>query len=126
MKVEFSFQHVDVSDALISHCQERARKLVRFELKPMDVRFTFSMQRHERIVEVRVNEGRRLFRARSVANDFYRAVEMTLNKLLRQLSKDKSRIKNHKNPDGSALGRLDLLNETQESDVDSLPVLKTG
>ena len=111
MKIEFAFKHVDISQALIEHCRERMEKLSRFEIKPMSVHFTFSMERHERVVEIRVDEGRRKFKAQSTADDFYRAVEMSVNKLRRQLTKDKSRVKAHKNPEMSALGKLARLEE---------------
>jgi ribosomal subunit interface protein len=95
-------------------------KLARFEIKPMDVRFVFSMERHERIVEVQVDEGRRKFKAHASAADFYRAVEMTLNRLSRQLSKDKSRVKAHKNQENSAYGKLSRIGDELEPIVDAV------
>ena len=126
MKIEFVFKHVDPSEALVEHCRERMEKLEKFELKPMDVRFTFSMQRHDRIVEVQVDEGRRKFKAQGVSDDFYRAVEMTVNKLWRQLSKDKSRIKGHRNPENSTTGKLARLNEELEPNYAQAPLRKAG
>lgn len=114
MKVEFTFKHVDVSDALMEYARERLEKIVKFELKPMDVHFTVSMQRHECIIDVSVFEGRRKFKAEAVSDDFYRSVEMCINKLWRQLSKDKRRLKGHKSPERSAEGELSRLNEQLE------------
>ena len=117
MRLEFSFIHVDQSEALINYASERMEKLTRFELKPMDVHFTVSMESdHECRIEVFVLEGRRKFKAEAVSDDFYRSVEMCVNKLSRQLSKDKGRVKHHKNADRSSYGKLARLNEQLEID----------
>ncbi|MEK7355249.1 MAG: ribosome-associated translation inhibitor RaiA [Bdellovibrionota bacterium] len=114
MKVDFTFKHVDVSDSLMEYARERLAKLEKFELKPMDVHFTISMQKHECIIDVSMIEGRRKFKAEAISDDFYRSVEMVINKLWRQLSKDKRRLKHHKSPERSAEGELSRLNEQLE------------
>lgn len=127
MKVDFTFKHVDSSEALMQYAQERLEKIEKFELKPMDVKFTVSKQDHECIVEVSVLEGRRKFRAEGSSDDFYRSVEMVVNKLTRQLSKDKSRVKNHKNPERSVYGKIARLNDQLEPDyIAERPLRKVG
>lgn len=117
MKVEFKFLHVDQSEALIDYAAERMEKLTRYELKPMDVTFTVSMEStHECRIEVLALEGRRKFKAEAVSDDFYRSVEMVVNKLSRQLQKDKGRVKHHKNADKSSYGKIARLNEELEMD----------
>ena len=37
----------------MEYARERLEKIEKFELKPMDVHFTISMQRHECIIDVR-------------------------------------------------------------------------
>ena len=114
MKVDFTFKHVDISDSLMQYATERLEKLEKFELKPMDVHFTVSMLKHECIVEVSVLEGRRKFKAEGNSDDFYRSVEMCINKLWRQMSKDKRRLKGHKSPERSSTGELSRMNEQLE------------
>ncbi len=112
MKVDFNFKHVDHSEALVEYASERTEKLTRFELKPMDVHFTVSIEsRHECKIEVNVLEGRRKFKAEATSDDFYRSVEMVINKLLRQLSKNKGRVKHHKNEANTAYGKIARLND---------------
>lgn len=119
MKVDFSFKQVDASEALVQYASERVAKIAKFELNPMDVHFTVSMLKHERSVDVDLVEGRRKFKAHATADDFYRAVEMVINKLTRQLSKDKRRMKHHKNPERSTYGQIARL--TPELDTDFSP-----
>lgn len=124
MKVDFTFKHVDASDFLMEYARERIEKISKFELKPMDVQFVISILRHECIVEVSVTEGRRKFKATAASNDFYRSVEMVVNKLSRQMSKDKRRLKAHKNPERSASGKLSRLNPQLETEFADEPLYR--
>ncbi|MCM2282411.1 MAG: ribosome-associated translation inhibitor RaiA [Bdellovibrionaceae bacterium] len=109
MKLEYTFLHIDSSDALVEHFESRFGKLLKFELKPMDVQVVFSMERHECMVDVNILEGRRKFKASGVSNDFYRSVDMVVNKLLRQMSKERRKLRDHKNADASHNGKLNRL-----------------
>ncbi len=126
MKVDFTFLHVDSSDAFMDYAVDRIEKIAKFELKPMDIHFTISMQKYECIVEVSVLEGRRKFKAQAITDDFYRAVEMVVNKLTRQMSKDKRRLKNHKNAERSDYGQLNRLTPELEMDYQKDPIRKAS
>ncbi|MDZ4082673.1 MAG: ribosome-associated translation inhibitor RaiA [Bdellovibrionales bacterium] len=118
MKVGFAFRNVDTSDLLMEYMTERLEKLQRFELNPMDVHVVVSMVRHECSVEVTMLEGRRKYKANAVSDDFYRSVEMCVNKLQRQLSKERRRQHdiNQRRPEQSVEGKLSRL--TPGLDVD--------
>jgi putative sigma-54 modulation protein len=109
MKVDFTFKHVDSSESLMEYTRDRLDKIEKFELNPMEIQITVSMLRHECIVEASVLEGRRKFKASATSGDFYRSVEMMVNKLVRQMSKDKRRLKGHKNPERSVYGKMATL-----------------
>jgi putative sigma-54 modulation protein len=126
MQVDFTFKHVDSSESLMEYARDRVEKIEKFELNPMDVHFTVSMERHECIVEVSVVEGRRKFKATASSGDFYRSVEMVVNKLSRQMSKDKRRLKHHKNPERSNYGKIARLTPSLESDFSAPPLRKVS
>lgn len=127
MKVDFTFKHIDSSESLMDYARDRIDKIEKFELNPMDIHFVVSGKNPECTVEVSVVEGRRKFKAHATSDDWYRSVEMVVNKLARQLSKDKRRLKGHKNPERSHYGKLARLNEALETDhlVDR-PLRKAG
>lgn len=126
MKVGFTFKHVDTSDSLMEYARERCEKIEKFELNPMDVHFVVSMNKHECIIDVYVEEGRRKFKASASSDDFYRSVEMVVNKLSRQMSKDKRRLKAHKNIERSSYGKIARLTPALEEDYANKPLRKTG
>ncbi|CAN5485953.1 hypothetical protein BH10BDE1_BH10BDE1_25070 [soil metagenome] len=118
MKVGFAFRSVDSSEALMAHMSDRLEKLERFELNPMDVQVIVSKSHHDCSVDVTMTEGRRKYKAVAVSDDFYRSVEMCVNKLQRQLSKERRRKHdiNHRRPDQTAEGKLARLTPSLESD----------
>ena len=126
MKVDFTFKHVDSSESLMDYARDRIEKITKFELNPMDVHFVVSMVKHECTVDVSVTEGRRKFKATGTSDDFYRSVEMVINKLTRQMSKDKRRIKGHKNPERSIEGKISRLTEALDSQFMDKPFRKAG
>lgn len=99
MKVEFTFLHVDSSDALKTRAMDKLQKVDTFEHKPMDVHIIISQFRHDCLVEINVLEGRRKFQATGVSNDFYKSMDKAVDKLKKQLSKGKRRMKHHKHHD---------------------------
>ena len=69
MKVEFTFLHVDSSDALKTRAMDKLQKVDTFEHKPMDVHIIISQFRHDCLVEINVLEGRRKFQATALSID---------------------------------------------------------
>lgn len=126
MKVDFTFKHVDTSEAFMEYARHRLDRIEKFELNPMDVHFTISMLRQECTVDVTVLEGRRKFKATATSDDFYRSLEMVVNKLSRQMSKDKRRLKAHKNADRSTYGQISRLTPELSSDFLARPLRKAG
>lgn len=126
MKVDFSFKHLDASQALMGYTEEKLGKIEKFELKPMEVHVIYSMQRHECMIEVVVLEGRRKFKATSVSHDFYKAVDNMINKLTRQMSKGKKKLKYHKRPELSHFGKIAQLTPELEMDYSPERLRKVG
>ena len=118
MKVGFAFRNIDSSDLLMDYMSERLERLERFELNPMDVHVVVSMVRHECSVEVTMTEGRRKYKAHAVSDDFYRSVDRCVNKLQRQLSKERRRQHdmNQRRPNQSQEGKMARLNDQLEVD----------
>ncbi len=99
MKVEFTFLHVDSSDALKDRALDKLEKIDNFEHKPMEVHIIVSRFREDCLIEINVLEGRRKFQATGVSHDFYKSLDKAAAKLKKQLSKGKRRMKQHKHFD---------------------------
>lgn len=95
MKSEFVFKHIDHSDALVEYAEKRIEKLNKHEMKPTHARWVFSMQRHERRVDVSLHGAQINFQATATTDDLYASVDMAVDKLSKQLAKKKHRVQDH-------------------------------
>lgn len=117
MKLNFTFKHLDRSEALENHTVDRMENIGRFLLKDGYGNVYFSKQKHEFCVEVSVNTREKYFRAVSSHEDPYLAVDAVVEKLEKQFLKNRKVVQDHKKPELSKTGRLDQLNERFETKV---------
>lgn len=114
MKLNFTFKHLDRSEALETYTAEQLGHVSRFLLKDGMGTVCFSKQQHQFGLQVSVNTRERYFRAESSHVDPYQAVDMVCQKLERQFLKTKSTVQRHKNKAQSKSGRLERMNERLE------------
>lgn len=98
MKVQYTFKHLDHSDALQDYCQSRLDEISRFMLKDYTGHVAFSKRLKEFCVEFTVLTKQKPFRAKSVHFDVYSAVDEAVLKLEKQLLRLRKRVTHHKSP----------------------------
>jgi putative sigma-54 modulation protein len=109
MKCSFNFKHLDHSDALQEHAQQSLDKIARFLLKDGHAQVWFSKKKDDFIVEILISTADKQFRASSTGDDVYGTVEGTVEKLEKQILKNRKILKNHKHFELSKEGRLSHL-----------------
>lgn len=114
MKLNFTFKHLDRSEALEAYTSEKLDHVSRFLLKDGSGMVCFSKKNHEFELQVSVNTRARYFRAEAWHADPYQAVDMVCEKLERQFLKIKATVQHHKSKSQSKRGRLNQLNERLE------------
>lgn len=114
MKLNFTFKHLDRSEALEAYTSEKLDHVSRFLLKDGMGTVCFSKKNHEFELQVSVNTRARYFRAEAYNNDPYQAVDEACEKLERQFLKIKSTVQHHKSKEKSKRGRLNQLTDRLE------------
>lgn len=114
MKLNFTFKHLDPSEALQAHTRESLESIGRFLLKDGFANVYYSKQNHEFCVEMSVNTRERYYKATAEHSDPYQAVNAAIEKLEKQFLKTRKTVQNHKKPELSKTGRLDQMNENFE------------
>lgn len=107
MKLNYTFKHLDHSDALVNYTEERMSEIGRFLLKEGYGNVYFSKQKNEFCVEISVNTREKYFKATSFSMDVYGAVDSVAEKLEKQFLKTSKQLKNHKKPELTKEGRLE-------------------
>lgn len=87
--VSITFRHVEPSDAIKRHAEDKVLKLQRFLRQPMSARITLSLEKLEHGAEIRISSGGEHLEAHEVCEDMYVAIDRAVQKLERQISGSK-------------------------------------
>jgi putative sigma-54 modulation protein len=122
MQAQFSFRHMESSNALRSYAEERLGKISRYFSDPLKVHCTLSVEKisHTAQFDVTLRNGLQLHASESTEN-MYSSIDMALAKMERQVRRYKDRITSHKPHKGRA-ARVRQRVFSAESVVPPLPV----
>ena len=115
MKYNIRGKKVDITDSIKTYIEEKIGKLDKYFEKPEDILATVlvKIKGHEQIVEVTITNGVTL-RGEESHKDLYAAIDLVLEKIERQIRKNKTRLKKRKNKDKSLDFVIDFDTEEDE------------
>ena len=114
MKLNYTFKHLDHSDALLNYTEEKMEEISKFLLKEGYGNVYYSKIKNEFCVEVTVNTREKYFKATSYNMDVYTAVDLVVEKLEKQFLKTRKIMQHHKKPELSREGKMEQLNSRLE------------
>lgn len=114
MKLNYTFKHLDHSEALVGYTEEKMGEIGKFLLKEGYGNVYFSKIKNEFCVEVTVNTREKYFKATSYNMDVYTAVDFVVEKLEKQFLKMRKIMQGHKKPELSREGKMEQLNSRLE------------
>jgi len=85
MDVSTTFRHLEPSEALRDYGQQKVSRLQKFLRQPMSARITLSVEKHEHMVEVKLDSGGQHFEAKESSSDMYASIDSAAHKLERQI-----------------------------------------
>ena len=95
METTFTFRNLEATDGLRDHALEKLKKLDKYLVKPVGAHVIFHVERFEHVAEITLatNGGRFVGHERSA--DMYTSIDAAVDKLLKQLKRDRERHKHH-------------------------------
>ncbi len=100
MIVTVSSRHMEVSEALKTFAQEKAGKLHKYYDRIQEIEVVFDAGKDQVRVEMMVNgEHKNMFIAHHDDGDAYACIDACVDKLERQLSEHKKKVRNRKHPE---------------------------
>jgi putative sigma-54 modulation protein len=118
MQVTVSGRHISVTDALKTYCQEKASKLTRFYDRIQSIDVILDGKNGVHTAEIRVHTERAdPFVATVQDADIYAAVDVLLDKIERQLTRHKERVRNRKHPPGRGVQPEAVVGEEEPDDA---------
>jgi putative sigma-54 modulation protein len=102
MQTSVTFKNVDTSEHLKSYVQEKLDRLDKFLDNPAEANVVLRVEKFRHIAEVNINGDRLNVIGKEETDDMYSAIDMVLDKLEKQIKKNKQKIRDHR---GGAKGR---------------------
>lgn len=100
MIVTVASRHMEVTPALKSYAEQKAGKLVKYYDRIQEIEVIFDAGKDRTSVEMIVNaEHKNMFIAHHDEGDAYACIDQCVDKLERQLSDHKKKIRNRKHPE---------------------------
>ena len=96
MQISVSGQHMDVTEALKSHVEEKMQKINRHFDYVTNTHVVLLVEKNRHHAEATINGKGSQFHATAEAEDMYAAIDAMTHKLDRQLQKHKEKSNNHR------------------------------
>ena len=102
MNITITFRHMDGSDAVKAHVNDKLAKLQKFLRQPMTANVTLSVEGLNHIADVHLAAGSVHAHATERSEDMYATIDMVLDKLERQVREEKGEAVSRKRHGTSA------------------------
>ncbi|UQY44589.1 ribosome hibernation promoting factor [Erwinia sp. PK3-005] len=95
MQLNITGQHVEITTALREFVNTKFAKLAQYSDRITQVRIVLKVERVQQIAEATLHVSGGELHATSEADDMYAAIDSLIDKLARQLTKHKDKLKQH-------------------------------
>ncbi|HZK37591.1 MAG TPA: ribosome-associated translation inhibitor RaiA [Clostridia bacterium] len=123
MKAIVSGRNMSVTDALRDTIQSKLGKLDRFFYRELEAQVTLSVEKNRHIIEVTIPFNGSILRAEEATEDMYRSIDGVVDKLTRQLGKQKNKLENRINRYETI--RFENIKVDEEDDMEEARIVRT-
>lgn len=96
MQISVTFKNIDPSEHLKSYVQNKLNKLDKLLDNPAEANVVLSVEKIRHIAEIKIIGDRLNINCREKTGDMYSSIDMAMDKLEKQIKKNKQKIKNHR------------------------------
>lgn len=93
MEIIIHARHLDATDAIKSYVNKKASKLTKYSSKINKIQFTLKIEGTNNIVEAICSAAKATLVAETVNSDMYAAIDLVMDKLEKQIIKQKEKLK---------------------------------
>ena len=91
MKIHFTCRHTTLTPTLRAFAEDRIERLARYVDDSSEVHIVLSVEKHRQEAEIMLLSGRRQFTGTAITSDLYTSLSLVLDKIQKQLRRDKRR-----------------------------------
>ncbi len=100
MQTSVTFKNLDPSDHLKAYVSDKLNRFDRFLDNPAEANVVLSVEKHRHISEIHIVGDRLKINGREETADMYSAIDMTLDKLEKQIKKSKEKVRERRSGRG--------------------------
>ena len=109
---------IEITDSMKEYVKEKLAKLDKYSLDDMKATVLVKIRNYTQKVEVTIPLKTLILRAEEESSDFYSAVDLVVNKLERQIRKNKTKLKKKEKSGIKELNISEILDIPEEDEVD--------
>lgn len=117
MEVLVRGNKIDITDAMKDYVKDKLSKLDKYTLEDAKATVLVKIRNYSQKVEVTIPLKTLILRAEEESQDFYSAVDLVVNKLERQIRKNKSKIKKKEKTGIKEFNMDNIVEETNDEEV---------
>ncbi len=96
MKVTVTFRHMDATEAIKNHVEDKVEKFKKYLASPIDVHVVLSVEKFRQQCEITLHTREFNAIAIDASENLYTSIDTAVHKMERQIKKHKEIIKHHK------------------------------
>ncbi|MDR0454035.1 MAG: ribosome-associated translation inhibitor RaiA [Deferribacteraceae bacterium] len=125
MKINIVSKHLPVTDAMRAYAEKKMPRITKYFDVPVDVTITFSVQKNIQIAEVLLHVKGLYLKGIEKSEDIYASLDLSIDKIERQIVRYKDRIHNRKHDISNSSLRMNVYNASSvETDTPEIVISK--
>lgn len=116
MQTSVTFKNLDPSDHIKSYVSEKLNRFDKYLYNPAEANVVLSVEKFRHIAEINIIGDRLNINGKEETEDMYSAIDMTLDKLEKQIKKNKQKVRERRAGKNKSKGML--IDETIAVDED--------
>ena len=96
MQTNVTFKNLDPSENLKSYVKEKLNRFDKYLYNPAEANVVLSVEKFRHIAEINIIGDKLNINGKEETTDMYSAIDMTLDKLEKQIKKSKEKIRGHR------------------------------
>lgn len=102
MQVMVTFRHVEPTEGLRQHAEEKVQRVHKYLRRPIEAHVILSVEKQRHIAEVQLSANHLNVTATEETDDLYSAIDLAMSKIERQVKKHTAKIRAHKGPNNAS------------------------
>jgi putative sigma-54 modulation protein len=124
MQLSVSFRNLDPSDHLKNYAETRLNRIKKVMEEPIDVHVVLSVQKFRHTADVTINANGIKLKAQEETGDLYSAIDLVIDKIEKQIKRQRERLKDHKTEVRARSEEEEALPGEEEIAVESPQVIR--